>query len=230
MYDITFNDQRASHTGLLVVRRPDIPVPVKKVDLITVAGRDGALISDISRYEPITISVALNFMASPDNWNERLRAVRKWANGSGRLTMSDDELYYYRVYYTEVSVTERTSKRIGVLTVDFICDPYQYRIDGQEAYEVADVKYNPYDVCHPAYIITGSGTAALTVNGKSVLAVVNDKITIDSELMIAYDSFGNAANTSTIGDFEALYLREGENEIDITDGFELKIRPRWRHI
>ena len=229
-YDISFKDQMASANGLLVVRRPDIPIPELQVETIKVAGRDGVLVSDIKRYEAIEITVAFNFMTSPERWNEHLRMVKEWASGSGRLILGDDTNYYYKALYTQASVAERTSRRIGNLTVTFVCDPYQYRIDGDVEYEPADCAYNGYDVCHPAYIIVGNGTATLTVNGSSVTAAVNGKVTIDSDLMIAYDADGNVANTSTIGDYEGLYLQPGDNEIDITDGYTLTMIPRWRHI
>lgn len=230
-YDVSFKEEMASNHGLLVVKRPDIPVPERKVETVTIAGRDGVLVSDVSRYEAIDIQITFNFMVKKrEDWNEHLRMVKSWAQGSGRLSMSDDESYFYKVLYTKLTLVERTSYRIGLLTVDFICDPYQYRKEGGEVYSVEECRYNPYDVCHPAYIVEGVGTAVLTVNGRSVTMQITDKITIDADLMIAYDGDGNAVNTSTLGDFEGLYLQPGNNEIDITDGFALSIIPRWRHI
>lgn len=230
MYDITFKDQRASHHGLLVVKRPDIPIPTKKVDSTVIAGRDGVLVSDISRYEPITIPVTFNFLTSPEKWNEHLRTAKEWAQGSGKLSMSDDQNYFYKCLYTVADMAERTSRKIGTLTVEFICDPYQYRKDGEVIRTPEECAFNGYDVCHPAYIIEGVGTATLTVNGNTVEALVNDRVTIDSDLMIAFDRNGNVANTSTIGDYEGLYLQPGDNDIEISDGFTLSIIPRWRHI
>lgn len=229
-YDVSFKGETASNNGLLVVRRPDIPIPERKVELTTVAGRDGALVGSVSRYECITISVNFNFMINADDWNERLRMAKKWAQGSGELIMSDDQNYYFKVLYTRVTLCERTSKKIGVMSVDFICDPYQYRVDGDREYTAEQCAFNPYDVCHPAYIISGTGTAALTINGNTVQALVSDTLTIDTDLMLAYDGGGNVANTSTIGDYEKLYLQEGENTITINSGFALSIIPRWRHI
>jgi predicted phage tail component-like protein len=229
-YDITFKEQRASHHGLLVVRRPDIPIPTKQVETTAIAGRDGVLVSDISRYEPIEIEVTFNFLTSPEKWNEHLRMVKAWAQGRGRLSMSDDETYYYKVLYTKTDIAERTSRKIGTLGVVFVCDPYQYRKDGDIAYTPEQCAFNGYDVCHPAYIIEGDGTCTLTVNGNSVQVSVDDKVTIDSDLMIAFDADGSVANTSTIGNYEGLYLQPGDNEIQITDSFTLSIIPRWRHI
>lgn len=229
-YDISFKDQMASQHGLLVVTRPDIPIPELQVETIKVPGRDGLLVSDIQRYAAIELTVAFNYLTSPEKWNEHLRMVKSWASGSGRLILGDDPNYYYKVLYTQASVAERTSRRIGNLSVTFVCDPYQYRIDGDIEYEPEDCLFNGYDVCHPVYIIVGNGTATLTINGNSVQAAVDDKVTIDSDLMIAYDADGNVANTSTIGDYAGLYLQPGDNEIQISDGYTLTMIPRWRHI
>lgn len=231
MYSITFKDIRCEEAGLLVVKRPDIPVAERKVDLITIAGRDGALTSDISRYATISFSIAFNFMAkTPDGWNDMARLAKKWAQGSGNLVQSDDQGHFYKVLYTRVTACERTSKRIGVMAVDFICDPFIYVSDGQYAHSIAECEYNPYDICHPAYVITGYGTATLTVNGNAIQVMVTDQVTLDSDLMLAYDVNNEVVNTSTIGDFEGLYLQEGENTIEISDGFSMVIVPRWRHI
>ena len=37
-------------------------------------------------------------------------------------------------------------------------------------------------------------------------------------------------NTSVSGDYEELYLKPGENEISITQGFTLTVIPNWRRL
>ena len=48
--------------------------------------------------------------------------------------------------------------------------------------------------------------------------------------MIAYRTDGTMQNTSLTGDYEDLYLIEGENKVSITSGFVLKIIPNWRYL
>ena len=51
---------------------------------------------------------------------------------------------------------------------------------------------------------------------------------IDTERMIAYRTDGTIQNTAVMGEYEDLYLQEGDNEILATDGFEISIIPNWR--
>ena len=59
-------------------------------------------------------------------------------------------------------------------------------------------------------------------------ADVGQNLTIDTDRKIAYRADGTLSNTAVSGDYEDLFLQEGENEISITDGFNLKIIPNWR--
>ena len=67
----------------------------------------------------------------------------------------------------------------------------------------------------------------LTVNGKTMTADVGQKITIDTDRELAYRK-DKLSNTAVSGKYDDLYLQEGENEITITEGFDLKIIPNWR--
>ena len=82
----------------------------------------------------------------------------------------------------------------------------------------------------PVYKITGNGGCTLTVNGKAMKATVGQNLTINTELMIAYRTDGTLQNGKVTGDYEDLYLLEGENQISITKGFDLKVIPNWRCI
>lgn len=97
-------------------------------------------------------------------------------------------------------------------------------------YQSREIQYNPYDICHPIYKITGNGICTLTVNGKAMKATVGQNLTIDTERMIAYRKDGTMMNTSVSGDYEDLYLKPGENEISITQGFTLTVIPNWRRL
>ena len=47
---------------------------------------------------------------------------------------------------------------------------------------------------------------------------------------IVYRTDGTLMNTSVSGDYEDLWLREGENTVTITNGFTLTVIPRWRYL
>lgn len=233
MYDISFNDVRASSIGILPVRRPGVPAPESRFEEITIPGRDGSLISfdgvngEII-YNSITISVEFNFWAKPYRWAEVFRAAKKWIKGSGDLILGDDTSFFYKVLSCKISESERTSLRIGTFTAEFLCDPYLYVKDGQREMGIADVLYNPYALSKPIYLITGEGMCTLTVNEKSMTANVGQNLTINTDLMLAYRKDGTMMNTSVTGDYEDLWLNPGENSITTTSGFSLVVIPNWR--
>ena len=65
------------------------------------------------------------------------------------------------------------------------------------------------------------------MNGNAMSANIGQNLTIDTERMMAYRSNGELQNTSVTGDYENMYLKDGENEITITDGFDMEIVPNW---
>ena len=61
-------------------------------------------------------------------------------------------------------------------------------------------------------------------------ATVNGNITIDTDRMISYNDQMVGQNTAVTGDYEDLYLQEGDNTISVSTGFTLSIIPNWREL
>lgn len=230
MYTITFNGSTAKENNIYIVKRPSIPAPKRRVTTTAVPGRDGALIEFDGSYEPITIPVSMNFISdSADDWAEDFRTAKDWLSATGcKLVFGDDGDYFYNVYYCEITTAERTAKRLGSFTAEFVCAPYKYLYSGLEEYSYSEVLSNPYALCHPTYLITGVGECDLTVNGNTLTAWITSNITIDTERMIAYTDDGEVSNTSVSGNYDELYLESGTNTITVTSGFTLTVIPNWR--
>lgn len=227
MYSIEFNEKNCLEHRILVVRRPSVPAPEKRYEPITVPGRDGALIETDGCYDPITIPVEFNFMEKPDLWAYTFRAAKQWLTGSGKLVLSDDPDFYYNCINCIITDSERASRKLGKFTAEFLCDPYMYLAIGDEPIDSPETLENYYGVSHPDYILTGSGGCTVTVNGKELQAVVNGTLTINTDLMIAYNQDGVSQNNLITGDYEDLYLLPGVNTISVT-GAGLKVVPHWR--
>ena len=229
MYDIMYLDQTAREHGLHIKKRPDIPVAEREYSEYQIPGRDGKLYEDLKTVEDIEINIDFNFMSTEKDWSGVFRAAKRWLLGAkGKLILGDDQDFFYRVKKVSFSDGERTSLRIGNFTVTFICEGYAYLQDGTREYEIGNVQYNPYETCKPIYFIRGEGVCTLTINRKAMTANVGKNLTINTDLMLAYREDGSLMNTAVSGDYEDLYLYPGENEISITDGFELKVIPNWR--
>lgn len=230
MYKISFKGEDVSRFGIIPARRPSVPAPEIRVTETEVPGRDGALVETDGCYEAITIPIEFNYLVSPDKWMDAYRKAKRWLTGSGWLVLGDDQEYMYKVLYVKITDTERTSRRLGNFTAEFTCDPYSYLVSGQQAYSADEVLYNPYMISHPIYKISGSGACTLTVNGNTMQAQVNGDITIDTDRMISYNNQMVGQNTAVTGDYEDLYLLEGDNAISISTGFSLSVIPNWREL
>lgn len=229
MFEIEYNGETSSFHGIMIQSRPNIPAPVRNIEVVEIPGRDESLYqaADIA-YDDITITVEMGFHTPQNRWGMKARQVKQWLSGDGKLKFSDDPEYFYLVKTIELGEIERKIRRAGIFEVDFVCSPFCYPEDGTLEKTIDEVKYNPYMLCHPVYKITGNGQCTLTVNGKSMSADVAQNITIDTERMLAYRQDGTWQNTAVTGDYESLYLEHGDNSISITSGFSLIVVPQWR--
>lgn len=228
MFYIEFNGVTNRELGVAVTKRPSIPAPVQRGDYIEIAGRDGDLLVTDGTYKNIEIEVSMNFVRPPTQWNKTYRGVKTWLKGGGILKMSDDMEMFFKVKACGVSGIKRTAKVGGHVTAYFICDPYTYYGSGTLPTTIEQAKLNPYEEAHPIYKITGEGVCTLTVNDKSVTANVGQNLTIDTDLFLSYREDGTLQNTAITGDYADLFLPNGMNNIEISNGFDLIIIPNWR--
>ena len=233
MYNIFYNGKSGNEIGVWVKERPPIPAPVLRTETISVPGRDGDLHRKTREIEDITIMVEFGFNSPENRWQETFRCAKRWlsSNGDGLLEMSDNKGYCYRVKSVTVGESEREARIFGAFTADFVCAGCHYPVSGQIIYsDMDEITYNPGFMCKPTYYITGDGVCTLSVNGKAVKANVGQNIIINTELMIAYRKDGTIANTAIKGDYEDLYMEEGNNTITIAKGFALTVKPNWRYL
>lgn len=228
MYEIVRNGKKNTHVGVLVSKRPSIPATEFLYEEIQIPGRDGSIYQETGSVKDITISVQFVFIH--DKWHEQFREAKRWllAKEDDRLILGDDPEYFYKVKHTSIGESERKVIESGEFTVDFICDGYQYLIEGENEYEIEDVLYNPYAICHPTYKIVGTGACQLTVNGKNLKAEVSQNLLINTDLMMAYKEDATLTNAAITGNYEELYLQEGDNTITLSNGFKIKVIPNWR--
>lgn len=231
-YRVEFAGQTEVENGLYVTRRPNIPASVEKFESVSIPGKDGNIYISENAREDIEIEIEFNFMKDSEHWFDVFRKAKSWLLRSGRnmLILGDNVDFFYMVKKVSIDTAERICYEIGKFTATFVCAGYEYVKRGRDEFSVGEVQYNPYCTSHPIYRITGEGICELTVNGNKMKANVGQNITIDTDLMEAYREDGILQNAKISGDFEGLYLQQGENVIEITEGFELKVVPNWRCI
>ena len=231
-YRVMYNNISDKSIGCHATTRPSIPAPMRDVQAIKIPGRDASFYETDGIYSDIVIPVNFSFLdKDPSKWGERYRRIKNWILGEPycELRFSDDDTVHYRVLSTRITTTERLSKRIGIVTAEFICEGYTYLNSGDTYISLADTINNAYDLCHPIYRVTGTGECTLTVNGNDFVLTVNGVVVVDTENFISYDATsGILVNTTVAGDYQDLWLQPGNNSLTITSGFTCDIMPQWR--
>lgn len=228
-YFILFNGRTSLDVNLKVESRPSKPSPQKRYEEVDVPGRDGLLYRD-KGYGDIEISISFNFISkTPDKWDKDFRRIKKWLleNKDNTLKFSDDLEVFYKVNKVTIETPERILRRCGKLNVTFTCDPYTYYTNGKEEVILGGKIYNFDLISRPIYRIVGEGLLTLNINGKSIKANVGQELIIDTDKGLCYRD-GIINNVTLKGNYEDMYLLEGENTFSWTSGFDVYIIPNWR--
>ncbi|EJT5919126.1 distal tail protein Dit [Clostridium perfringens] len=232
MFYFIFNNKKNTDLGIQVVKRPNIPIPERNIELKSLKGRDGSLTRDYKTYNDIKISVSLNFISGKNDFINKGAEIADWLYNinDNKLIFSDNDKFYYKVKKIECNDIERSLKIIGKFIVTFICDPYKYYIDNNEI-EITNsteiVSPILVESSKPLITVFGAGDINLTINNKRVqLEKVDEKIIIDSVLKECYKGKDNL-NYKMHGEFPKLI--RGSNNIEITGTIEkIIIKANWR--
>lgn len=230
--DTEYAGMLGSSLNVYAKERPNIPPAKRRVKEIEIPGRDGKVDKYDGGYEPTEITMKFNFKdKDEDKLNARWRKIQRWlSTKNSKLIFSDDPEVFYRIRRVDLGEMERTSARIGNFTAVFVTDDgLAYAQEGTKEYLPEEVKKNIYGLSHPVYKITGEGNCVLKVNGNKMSANVHKNMIIDTERILAYNEAKELQNAMVAGKYDDLYLMQGDNEIEISPGFELKVIPNWRY-
>lgn len=224
-YDLQFNQNTGQDFGIILYDYPEIEQAKHNYNTYSIPGRDGELVSSDDHLSNITVKCTFSVLSK--RLIPKIREIKQWLSGTGKLKFTDTADVFYEVLKVECDSIERELRNYGKFSVIFTCYPYEFAIEGQYPRKIEEIRHNGYDKCMPLYEIWGDGQCVLTVNGKSMGATVYGNLIIDSRLMLAYMAGNVLMNTSVTGKYEDLWLPHGDCSISITDGFVLKVTPRW---
>ena len=137
------------------------------------------------------------------------------------------------IWYRELSVFDTTRAKLsadGIEVTMKISIPQYKQVNSKCICVIDGAQHEIYNVAHVTTkdgFKETEGMCTLTVNGNTMTANVGQNLTIDTDRMIAYRSDGTLNNTQVTGNYEDMYLLNGENEISFSGG-ELKVIPNWR--
>ena len=222
-----FNGIDSREMGVIVTAMPETVRAERRIESITVAGRNGSLHTDEGVYESYdrTMECALIKRA-------RLDEITAWLVGSGEMTFSTEPDKVYRVTIANKISIAQMMRVFQKFQVILDTQPFKYSVnaagDALELTAPTTIRNSGTVYSEPIITVYGSGDITLTINGADFpLYGVQESITIDSEMMEVFK--GNTNQNGKYGGAEFPRFEVGKNEIRWTGNVsKIKIQPRWR--
>ena len=223
----TFKGVDSREMGVIVTAMPETVRAERRIESITVAGRNGSLHTDEGVYESYdrTMECALIKRA-------RLDEITAWLVGSGEMTFSTEPDKVYRVTIANKISIAQMMRVFQKFQVVMDTQPFKYSVnaagDVLELTAPTTIRNSGTVYSEPLITVYGSGDITLTINGADFpLYGVQESITIDSEMMEVFK--GSANQNGKYGGVEFPKFEVGKNEISWTGNVsKIKIQPRWR--
>ena len=236
MGDIIFRGVSASSLdNVFIQKMPEHRKAGMRYSEYYVNGRDGAFHVDegLSNFDLTATLIMINGLPSTR------QLINAWADGTGKLILSDDLTRAYEATVKqEIQWTRTLSNKIdGVqrfhdsAVITWNCQPYMVEaVDSVIVMTESQAIINPGSATAlPLIEVSGSGDVSFSVNGNEISIAgmtANVPVYLDSATGYVYTAQG--ATTMT-GDFPVLQM--GTNNFTLGNGVtSLRVTPHWRWI
>lgn len=237
-----FNGKRSDELGIRIANELEFSTPQKDIEEVTVLGRDGVVLIDNERREPIRKNIRLELpvfddLAEGDNGELLHQLIIELSEWFGVKGWHDWRWGMYPNYVWRVTIKDAyniadamRSRGRGVIQVIF--HPVMY-LDNQTETPLSqgtNLRNETNEVAKPLIKVEGTGDISIKNNGEDwlLLRAVDQSITVDSELMSVYR--GNRPQYDKMLDIEPMFplLYEGNNTITWTgNATKVTVEPRW---
>lgn len=220
---------------VFVQQMPSHKRAAKRMNEYYVKGRDGALHID-EGFDNFDISLRLVLLNA--NASKR-QVVNAWADGTGKLILSDDLSRCYRATVKDEITWTRVSANGGfydTADITFNCEPYMYEaVDSQQEFtETGSITNLGTAESLPLIKVEGSGTCDFRIGATEEYYIIiynvdpADPVFIDCETGYIYTTSGTAKEM--VGNIPVLTL--GNNPVVFGQNglTKLTITPRWRWV
>ena len=230
---IIFNGVDSRQLGVVMEKLPEFFRPLRNMELIQVAGRNGRLERDDGTYDVFTTSMKVNCFGVP------MRDVYAWLSGAGWLISSEEPnravwaSMHMPINPTRFSVED---KCYHSLTCTVYCQPYRYfypeEADVTVAQSGASIQNPGAAEAEPEITIRGSGDISIMIGQYQMdFESLTDGIVVDCELQECF-SLDKAQLMNSYADIEEFpKLSPGANYIQWSGAVEsITVRRRCRDV
>lgn len=227
-----FKGIRSSDMGIIVTAVPDIVRSEKRVNQITIPGRQGVLHEDEGTYSNYTkdIECAIKNRTMKIDYS----TIDAWLDGYGELTFSTEPNFVYRAMANNQISISGILKSFSKFLVQFDVHPFKYSANPFNDHMTITGPVTIYNkgtfYSEPVITIFGTGGITLTINDTEyTITDIDGHVTINSEIQEVYKDSTNKNNTFSGEDFPRLEV--GKNEISFTGNVtKIEIEPNWRFL
>lgn len=210
-----------------------IPFPKSKQSTIKIPGGEDQVEVE-GGYEDITIPVQIDIL-DKKMIETKYREIKRWLSiiKDNHLIFSDDLEFFYKVKMIDLKEFETQFQICGAATINFICSPYLYSVNGEYEMDFENNLFNEFPInAEPIYKIVGNGTIKLNINSKEITINLADEIIVDISKKLTLRN-GEIENNRKKGNWEDLELIPEDNILsyELTPGSTLEsftIIPNWR--
>lgn len=217
--------------SVIVERYPNINIPARKQEKVSVPGRNGDILIQTDAFENVTQRYDIYISAEKPKLPRIARLVAEWLCVKGYQRLEDSYFLdsYRLASYAGSLEIENILNRFGRASIEFDCKPQRFLLDGEIVAEFTEageiVNPTPF-ASDPLIKVIGNGSGTVTIGEKTIsLTGISGYVFLDSDIQDAYKGLENK-NASMTGDF--LKIESGLQVVSFTGGITgLEITPRW---
>lgn len=233
-HDLIFGDVHSSDYGLYISGEGVFDAPKRDVEMISIPGRNGALVLDKGRFENITVTYpAFNHESDLETFTQNLDAFRNAICAQGgyqRLTDSfhPDE-YRMATYTSGLEVKPIKYNTAAEFDIVFDCKPQRFLISGETPVTIQNgaTLVNPTLFgSKPMLEVSGYGTIGINGNSLTINNVPLGDVAITEE-----DTVVDAPATYSF-QFDTSLMSQGDTITvpRITFEMDFEIKPNYSNV
>lgn len=231
---IFWNEKSSDQMGIIVQTHPERIYPKRKIETVSVPGRNGDLVFSQDAFENYEQTYSIAVAADTFDLMETSKEVTKWLlgpKGYCKLEDSYDPTTYRMAYFVgPVNISTYFSK-VGVAEITFMCKPQRYLKSSRkyEYTEVTNTLVNPTGFVALPKIRVYGNSGVVNVNGYAMsFSSISEYVDVDCELMDCYKGLLNKNSTLTLSSLGFPKLTPGDNNVSFSGEItKVIIDPRW---
>lgn len=233
MLSFTFGNKNSYiDFGILIAKRPNIPLPKRRVSSVVIPGRSSSLKFDEGTYDDITITIECSIIDKKDII-EKIDKIKEWlmTTGESDLIFSFEPNKKYIAQVVNAIDFKQVLKYTSSFPIIFNCKPFKYAVE-ENIIIITKNNSTIYNEgtfqSQPVIKVYGSGDIKLKINDDEVTVKnVDGYVTVDSVLKDCYKD-DVLKNGDMIGEFPEFKI--GENVIGFSENVskvEVKVNEVW---